>query len=306
MVPFLDHVRSIHQRKILAQRAELAEACRFLRTTTQLELLATLGRSSEEEFQFAVLGDAEPGRFWFSRKLFNVPGVFEKQVRAIQDHPIDFSIQLGDMVSRGLPAHYRRFFDNLARVRPEKPYLTVIGNHDRQSPNLPSRSDFYRACFGKTNYAFDHGSLRFVVLDSSRRSVSERQLKWLDLALRTPRRKIIFTHIPPGVLSWTHFAGAKGIGGFRRGGREFAEIAAKHKVDRVYMGHIHGFGVQDFQNVRYVLTGGGGSPLFPLAADDRFHHFIVVRVSGEDIEDRVYSLDGHHFKIPSAKIVIRE
>jgi len=305
MVPILDHVRFLRRQRQAAERAELSESFRHLRTSAQLGRLASTGRGHEEEFHFAVLGDAEPGRFWFSRALFNVPGVFEKQVRAIQEHPIDFSVQLGDMVSRGLAENYRSFLNNISRLMPQKPYLTVIGNHDRHSPNLPSRADYYRACFGRTNYAFDHGSIRFVVLDSSRRAVSGRQLKWLDLALRSPKRKIVFTHIPPGVLSWTHFAGARGVGGFRRGGREFADIVSRHGVERVYMGHIHGFGVQDFQDVRYVLTGGGGSPLFPLAVEDRFHHYIVVRVGANGIEDRVFSLDGHHFKIPAAKVVIR-
>lgn len=306
MVPILDHVRIIRRKRFEAEREELSEAFRPLRTSAQLARLSASRRSADEDFHFAVLGDAEPGRFWFSRALFNVPGVFERQVKAIQDHPIDFSVQLGDMVSRGLAENYRRLHDELSRLNPGKPYLTVIGNHDRHSPNLPSRSDFYRACFGKTNYAFDHGGVRFVALDSSRRAVSGRQLRWMDMALRTTRKKIVFTHIPPGVLSWTHFAGAKGVGGFRRGGKEFTEIAARHGVERVYMGHIHGFGVQDYHGVRYVLTGGGGSPLFPLAVEDRFHHFIVVRIHAGGVEDRVYSLDGHHFQIPSGKVVIQD
>src|SRR5206468_10340739 len=135
--------------------------------------------------------------FWISRALFNIPGVFERQIRAIQGQPIDFSVQLGDMVSRGIASQYRTFFKTLNRLRPEKPYLTVIGNHDRFAPNRRSDADLYRTCFGKTNYFFDHGGVRFVVLDTSKRALTGHQLKWLDLALRTDHRKIVFTHIPP-------------------------------------------------------------------------------------------------------------
>ncbi|MFC1680053.1 hypothetical protein ACFL2T_07585, partial [Elusimicrobiota bacterium] len=53
----------------------------------------------------------------------------------------------------------------------------------------------------------------------------------------------------------------------------------------VYFGHIHGFGVQDFSGVRYVLTGGGGSPLFPSGARDRFHHYLVVSVGPDGVSE---------------------
>lgn len=304
MVPILDHVRWLRRQRVLAERKELAEAAKPLRTVRQLDKLAACAREPDEEFAFAVLGDAEPGRFWFSRALFNVPGVFEKQIQAIQDHPIDFSVQLGDMVSRGNASHYRLFFENLARLRPEKPYLTVIGNHDRHTPNLRSDAHFYRACFGKTNYGFDHAGVRFIILDSSNRGLTSHQLRWLDLALRTDQRKVIFTHIPPAALSWTHFAGARGIGGFRQGAEEFVDLVSRRRVERVYMGHIHGFGVQDYRGVRYVLSGGGGSPLFPSSVQDRFYHYIVVCVTPHGLEEIVHSLDGHCFKIPSGKVVV--
>ncbi len=304
MVPILNHVRWLRHQRVLAERIELAELSKPLRTLRQLKRLSAFARKENEEFEFAVLGDAEPGRFWFSRALFNIPGVFERQIRAIQEHPIDFSVQLGDMVSRGIASHYRLFFQNLLRLGPNKPYLTVIGNHDRHTPNLRSDAHFYRSCFGKTNYSYDHGNVRFVVLDTSTRSLSSHQLRWLDMTLKTEKRKIIFTHIPPAVLSWTDFAGARGIGGFRPRAQEFVELASKHHVERVYMGHIHGFGVQDFRGVRYVLSGGGGSPLFPSSVQDRFYHYIVVRVTPHALNETVYSLDGHHFKIPSGKVVI--
>lgn len=303
MVSILGRVR-LRRREAAAERAELAQLSRPLRTSRQLAELAAAGRSPGSEFEFAVLGDVEPGRFWFSRKLFNVSGVFERQMRAIQEHPVDFSVQLGDMVSRGTAGQYRALFENLALLKPARPYLTVIGNHDRYAPHLRSNADFYRACFGKTNYAFDHGGVRFVVLDTSLRAVNAGQLRWLDLMLRTELRKIVFTHVPPAVLSWARFAGAGGLGGFRRGAEKFIEIVSRRRVERVYMGHIHGFGVQDLRGVRFVLSGGGGSPLFPSSVQDRFYHYIVVKVGPRGIEDAVHSLDGHKFKIPSGKVLI--
>ena len=136
----------------------------------------------------------------------------------------------------------------------------------------------YRRLVGKSNYFFDYGGARFVILDSSAKRVTKAQLKWLDLVLDTPLHKIVFTHMPPVLLGlWGGFA-AHGIGGFAFGARKFADLMSSKKVDRVYMGHVHAFGVQDYQGVRYVLTGGGGSALFPAGASDRFHHYLTVRV----------------------------
>src|SRR5258708_20166179 len=101
------------------------------------------------------------------------------------------------MVSRGILSHYRLFFKNLLRLRPKKPYLTVIGNHDRHTPNLRSNADFYRACFGKTNYSFDHGGVRFVVLATSNRALTTHQFRWLYMLLPPDPPKLFFPHIPP-------------------------------------------------------------------------------------------------------------
>lgn len=273
------------------------------RTERQIARLSR--RGPVEGFEFAVLGDVEPGRFWFSRKLFNIPGVFERQLRRLQEHPIDFTVQLGDMVSRGVRRNYARFFRQLAAVGPSQPYLTVIGNHDRQSPHRRSNSDLYRACFGRNDYFFDHGGVRFVVVDTSARALSLPQLTWLSLALHTRKRKVVFTHVPPATLcGWTDFAGARGLGGFRRGAEEFTEIMSARAVDRVYLGHIHGFGVQDKSGVRYVLTGGGGSPLFPSEVSDRYHHYLVVRVVPDGFSETVVDLDGRRFTVPCGKVLL--
>ncbi|MDE2038663.1 MAG: metallophosphoesterase [Elusimicrobia bacterium] len=272
---------------------------------SQLSRLSGRKRLAGEDFAFAVLGDAEPGRFWLWRKLFNRPGVFREQLSAIQRHPVDFTVQLGDMVSRGLPRHYERFFRELHGVGVEKPYLTVCGNHDRSNPHGGSHSAAYRALLGRSNYHFDHGGVRFVVLDSSRARVTRLQLKWLSLVFDTGLRKVVFTHMPPALLRlWGGGATGRRMGGFRRNAEAFTNLAAQARVERVYMGHVHCFGVQDYKGVRYVLSGGGGSPLFPCGSADKFHHYLTVSVTAQGLRERVHSLDGSSFEIPAGKVVL--
>jgi hypothetical protein len=274
------------------------------RLETQLSRLMGSPRRAGDPFEFAVLGDAEPGRFWIWRKLFNRPGVFAQQLSAIQKQSIDFSIQLGDMVSCGKPDQYQRFFSELDGVGVAKPYLTVIGNHDRSNPHGGSHSRMYRALFGRNNYHFDYAGVRFIVLDSSSQRVTAMQLKWLTMVGRTSLRKIVFTHMPPSQLRMWGGAAAHHMGGFQDGAREFTDVMARMEVERVYMGHVHCFGVQDYKGVRYILTGGGGSPLFPCGSSDKFHHYLTVSVSSRGISERVHALDGSSFGVPSGKVLL--
>ena len=56
--------------------------------------------------------------------------------------------------------------------------------------------------------------------------------------------------------------------------------------------------------MRYVLTGGGGSALFPSGNDDRFHHYLTVEITPAGIRDRVHSLDGKVFAIPRGLVLL--
>ena len=72
--------------------------------TAQAKKLALTSRAPGETFSFAVIGDAEPGRFWFER-IFPPRGkkVFETQMRRLQANNPDFVLQLGDIVSDRQP-----------------------------------------------------------------------------------------------------------------------------------------------------------------------------------------------------------
>lgn len=288
----------------LSHHEELRALSAPWRTRVQLSKLAAAPRPAGQDFSFAVMGDVEPCRFRLLRYLFNQPDVFSRQMDAIRGgRQIDFTVQLGDMVSKGTPHFYREFLTEIAGLPIDKPYLTVIGNHDRSRPNGKSQSSLYRGLFGQANYSFDHAGVRFVTLDTSAKKVTTAQLKWLRMVLDTPMRKIVFTHIPPVVLGlWGGVV--HGIGGFSENAHEFVRVMSEMGVSRVYMGHVHAFGVQDHRGVRYVLTGGGGSALFPSGSPDIFHHYLTVTIGPESISETVHPLDGEPFRIPDAKVLL--
>jgi 3',5'-cyclic AMP phosphodiesterase CpdA len=273
-----------------------------LRTKAQLAKLAKTPRADGQSYRFAVIGDAEPGRFWVWRKLFNRDqGAFWSKLLPRADRAgADFIMQLGDMVSRGVLHNFKAFFERLRAAALRTPYLTVIGNHDRHSPHGVSNSALYRSLFGLTNYAFERGGRRFVVVDNSSGRIEDAQLAWLRLQLSGGKPAVVFTHMPPAPLSeWTDF-GTKGSGGFRVGADKFMALMSERKVARVYMGHVHGFGVLERGGVRYVLTGGGGSPLFPgpVPANNRFHHYLTVDDGPDGLVETVHRSDGTSFRMP--------
>ncbi len=279
----------------------VAQAAPF-RTEVQLAALHRTTREASETFRAAVVGDAEPGRFWVWRKLFNKKGVFARLMRRVQREPVDFIVQMGDMVSRGTRENYSKLLTLLKSLGPLKPYLTLIGNHDRRRPHGVTDSKLYRSLFGPTDYWFERGGWRFVMVDSSARRVLPEQLQWLDAALDTPLKTIVFTHMPPAYLGeWTDFPGKKGAGGFVKGADEFGEIVRRRGVQRVYMGHIHAFGALEREGVRYVLTGGGGSALFPSRVRDRFHHFLVLELGPQGVVETIHDSDGRRVKLDWTK-----
>jgi predicted phosphodiesterase len=285
---------------------EIHDLSRPWRTAAQLAKLAAAPKSEGASFSFAVLGDVEPCRFRLLRWLFNRDCVFPRQMEAIAAQPVDFTMQLGDMVSTGTWRYYLDFFRQLAGFKVEKPYLTVIGNHDRSKPNGKSNSRLFRGLMGhRTNYSFDHAGTRFIVLDTSAKRVTKAQLKWLRMVLDTPARKLVFTHMPPVMLGLWGGAVAHGFGGFSKGAAEFVGLMSEFAVERVYMGHVHAFGVQDHRGVRYVLTGGGGSALFPSGSADVFHHYLTVHVGPDGVSETVHPLDGEPFPVPRGKVLIR-
>jgi len=274
----------------------LAEAARPWRFESQYARLQRSPVAVDGSVRFAVLGDIEPGRFFWSRMLWGERGIAETLIRRMQGSGVEFTMQLGDMVSRGTVRGFAGLFELLSRAAPSMPYFTVLGNHDRHDPHSASDSALYETLVAPANYAFDRGGFRFVSLDTTGDGLADDQLEWLERALLTaPARKFVFIHVPPVQLKrFLTF----GKGGFSRGSVRFVELMSRYSVERVYIGHIHGFGTADLGGVRYVLTAGGGSPLYPSPVQ-RFYHYLVVEAGPGGVRETVHLLDGESFEVPA-------
>lgn len=284
-------------------------------------------RSPDESFSFGVIGDAEPGRFWWERLYSPGAGVFELQWQELQAQDPDFILQLGDFVSKGTEENYAAHVRLLEKDL-DKPLLRCVGNHDRSRPNGDADKKLYDEVFGPRDYFFDHGGWRFISLDSSDRAVTSGQLSWLRQALSVPGPKVIYTHVPPAFLkSQPELKGISaaseddsGDGAvsaesegyikdfltayFQEGSAEFESLvsAPASGVRLVLMGHIHAFWVGEHRGVRYIISGGGGSPLYPLPPGyhmQRFAHVLWATAHPNgDLDMTVEPLSGGSFALP--------
>ncbi|PCI39994.1 MAG: hypothetical protein COB53_02115 [Elusimicrobia bacterium] len=277
-------------------------------TQAQSALLDKLQPTPKTSFRFAVIGDVEPGRFPWQR-VFAPKGAFKKQIDAIHAASPDFIVQLGDFVSKGIVKNYRAYVQFLAD-NVSLPMFHVIGNHDRSKPNGKADKNLYHAVFGPGDFYRDYNGWRIVSLDSSNYAVSDEQLSWLDEVLDTELKTIVATHIVPSYLKKKLHSIDVGEGFtaqglipkayFETGATRFGSILAARGVERVYMGHIHAFGVANVNGVKYVLTAGGGSPLYPLPGSypkRKKAHYLLVEATSAGLTETVYELDGTTYPI---------
>jgi predicted phosphodiesterase len=269
-------------------------------------------RAAGEAFAFVALGDGEPGRFFFQRLFPPHRDAYEDLLGMIASEGADFTVQLGDFVSRGKDRNYLSYAALLERAV-RSPLLHVTGNHDRAWTNKePQDKTLYRALIGEeTDRIVDRGAWRFVLLDDSDSRLTDAQLDWLDAALDTDKKTLVFMHIPPAYLG-KRLDGAGGepafeedakpeTGYFNAGAERFREIVTRRKPARVYMGHIHAYGAVEDRGVCYVLSGAGGSPVYPAKSHAALFktHYLRVDLSPEGVREELVFLDGGRRELPA-------
>ena len=193
------------------------------------------------------------------------------------------------------------------------PLLFVPGNHDlyhrwdRQAlarlQALPS---------DRLWYAVDVGDYRFVVVDTGTDLFGDSdaipaggaQIRWLDEVLadaeRRNLRSIVTFHLPP-------FSSAREDGSvpwLRE--RLVTGVLDHHPVSMVLNGHAHAYERVERSDpsgrpVIYVITGGGGAPLFHEASErvagskifiEGVRHFVLLELTRDEIIGRMIPVAG--------------
>ena len=239
------------------------------------------------EFEFVAIGDTRP-RF-ASQDL----RLFQGLITRINTLKPALVINLGDLIYGYGPHRKETQWDNYQQVVKgiEWPYYQVPGNHDTHSK---AARKIYGRRFGKFYQSFNYEDWHFVLLDNTEKErwgyLGPAQLEWLkaDLEQARARGVFIFLHFPvwePDRITPEYY--------------EFWEqtlhpLFKKSKVRAVFAGHYHTYGpTREFDGIRYFITGGGGAELRPdYRKSGGEHHFVKVRVSGDQFDVRVVTERG--------------
>ena len=234
----------------------------------QIERLGKRPKSGDGGFRYVVMGD--------SRSNWDAFSSIVKHIDMIEPKPA-FVINTGDIVPHGYITEYRDYYVRAVKAT-DIPSFVAIGNHDDSSDG---KAREYRYLFGENslNYYFDYGPNRFIFVDTATKVNDEDDtLRWLGNVLRdTPKgfKKYVTSHKPPKVIKkWSYHAWGTDES------TVFVRLMEMHKVEEVYLGHIHAYSTTKLNGVKYTLSGGGGAGLHarfgPLGGE---HHYVICDVA---------------------------
>jgi 3',5'-cyclic AMP phosphodiesterase CpdA len=184
------------------------------------------------------------------------------------------------------------FRESTRELRAKTAYLPAPGNHD-----VSDHRRFEKE-FGleKSYYEKRIGDVHLFLLDSNGYFREPEPLAWLEekAAASDARHKIAVFHHPPfSIDTWGDFE--------TRAIRErLHPVLVRLKFCAAFCGHNHHFYTTRRDGVRYVITAGGGAPLYPIDPERaqegdlfrKFHHFVGARIRDKRIEARVFDPDG--------------
>ncbi len=226
-------------------------------------------------------------------------------VAAMKSAPGDFIVQTGDMVQDGSePDGWTRFFLIERELLRSRCVFPAIGNHEVSIPTSDGAQRFARmfrvpgpSGSAERYYTFRWGSARFVVLDSQDDFVSE-QRAWLEKTLVALDSEAGITWRFVVLHNGPFSSGLHGPNRALQLGH-VPELLRAHKIDLVLAGHDHIYERGEVGGLKYLISGGGGAPLYPEHHDEptafRFeptHHFIQFSVSKGTASMKAVRMDG--------------
>jgi hypothetical protein len=212
-------------------------------------------------------------------------------------------LHTGDIVADGLsPGGWGpEFFEPAGPLLATACLFPVLGNHEA---NAPLYYDFFSLPAGASGstteawYSLDYGCAHITALDTNQDfSAGSDQYRWLvrDLGSATAVAaawRFVFFHHPP-YSSGYH-------GGDLVVQRSLVPVFEGYRVAMVLSGHEHLYERSLSGGIHYVVTGGGGAPLYAatLGEDPRqvcaasVYHFCVLRVDPSQVVFEAYDVKG--------------
>ncbi|MEN8121571.1 MAG: metallophosphoesterase [Bacteroidota bacterium] len=266
----------------------------------------TTFHKNTKPFHFAVLGDTRTRH-----------EVHQKIVDRIIDEKPSLVVNTGDLVGNGNNMedweHFFRVNDKLIR---NIPYYTVIGNHERDSENY---YDFFSMPGNESYYFFSVGDALFIILDmegphyntpsylinrkskeafwtNTNKVYFEEEKKWLENILTLNNDAgYIFVFFHPTYYS-IHRSRVKEAEQRRK---YWGDIFERYKVTAVLNGHDHYYHHAEHGGTHYIVTAGGGAPLYNTNAIQpetvkykKIEHFMRIDVGKKQAIMKAIDING--------------
>ena len=242
----------------------------------QLVRLRKSGKNPERGFRFVVMGD--------SRSQKDLWEAITVHIDRLDPKPV-FVINTGDIIEKGTADEYTGYFIP-PLLNTEIPHFIAVGNHDT---GQGERADAFKYLFGdqSLNYTFDFGKNRFIFLDNVSRNLPwEKILEMTDRWLaETPEgyHKIVISHRPPATIEKWAWHAMNPVDS-----KKFTDLMGVHKVNEVFLGHIHTYSTAILDGVPYTVTGGSGAGLHKLFGSlGDVHHYVICDVTPKGIHQQV-------------------
>jgi len=243
-------------------------------------------------FRFVVFGDTRTRH-----------EVHAKVIQAIVKTEPDFVLHTGDLVADGeAVTQWPVFFSIERELLSKSVFFPTPGNHERGAGYY---FEFFQA---QPFYSFDWGSVHVTAVNSdysnagpteiARERFWAEQLRWLEDDLVRAQKadlRFVMTHHPPFSAVKRRQSDAP-----NRIARDWVPLFEKHKVHAVFCGHDHNYQHHLKNGVRYIITGGGGAPLYPTDAPlpgitlkaESIENFVQVEVNGRKARLQAFTPDG--------------
>jgi hypothetical protein len=225
--------------------------------------------------------------------------------RQIASTPSDFLVNTGDIVADGGSLEdWQSFFQVEAGLLRDRAIFLSIGNHelyDDQAGANFARYFGFREGGGATDQPYGTmrwSGVRFFFLNGMHDWQSGEERQWLERELGRADSepglvwRIIVVHHGP----WS--SGPHG-GNPKLLAAHLPELFVRHKVDLVLSGHDHIYERGTSEGVKYLVSGGGGAPLYPIAQRaptasmaETAYHFIEVVANANSMRIVTHRVDG--------------
>jgi len=221
-------------------------------------------------------------------------------IAAMIPHKPDLGIHVGDLVGDGdRPDHWAHFFRIEADLLRHMALYPVLGNHEESGALYKHFFELPQASPAPEQYyAFDYATAYVIAVDQylSDYGAGSEQYTWLEQQLSAAsqrscvRHTIVFLHHGP-YSSSNH--GSNG-----RVRSDLVPLFEAYGVDIVFAGHDHAYERSTVNGVKYVVTGGGGAPLYSVSGDwwtdvaESTLQYCILQIEGPRLEFEARREDG--------------